>query len=142
MRALLVLAIAAAGSFTAMAALPGDAEASHESRRSNGKYYRVTKACGHDCVRANAQARQNHGACADKDCVCDAYQAAKGCAGGYMNTLSEFALVVDAGRMIDDTTLTYAHACCHHGSRQHLRTGSQYSCRIDGGVWMHDRRNL
>lgn len=54
MRALLVLAIAAAGSFTAMAALPGDAEASHESRRSNGKYYRVTKACGHDCVRANA----------------------------------------------------------------------------------------
>lgn len=54
MKALLVIAIAATGSFTVMAASPGEAEAYHESRRYVGKPYRAKKVCDADCVRANA----------------------------------------------------------------------------------------
>ena len=54
MRALLALSITAFGTFTALSVLPGDAAAATQYYRYQGKYYRVTKACGHDCVRANA----------------------------------------------------------------------------------------
>jgi hypothetical protein len=54
MRALLVLAIAAAGGFTVSAAFPGDAEAYHETRRAKTKYYRGYRSSEYERARANA----------------------------------------------------------------------------------------
>jgi hypothetical protein len=52
MRATLALILAVTGATAGVIALPGDAEAARDSYRYRGKVYR--KACGPDCVRANA----------------------------------------------------------------------------------------
>jgi hypothetical protein len=54
MRALLALILAVTGAVSGLSALPGDAEAAGQYYRYRGKVYRITKACDHDCVRANA----------------------------------------------------------------------------------------
>jgi hypothetical protein len=52
MRATLALILAVTGAASGLAALPGDAEAAGQYYRYRGKVYR--RACGPDCVRANA----------------------------------------------------------------------------------------
>jgi hypothetical protein len=52
MRTTLALVVAITGAMSGLTALPGDAEAARDGYRYRGKVYR--KACGPDCVRANA----------------------------------------------------------------------------------------
>jgi hypothetical protein len=53
MRGFLALLIAATGTFVGVTVVSTDVEAA-DYYRYRGKYYRVTKACGHDCARARA----------------------------------------------------------------------------------------
>jgi hypothetical protein len=52
MRVTLALIVAVSGVTSGVVVLPGDAEAANPNNRYRGKAYR--RACGPDCVRANA----------------------------------------------------------------------------------------
>jgi hypothetical protein len=73
-----------------------------------------------DCILADAQARQNHGTCANHDAIADFHTAAQGGGGGKVHTVAHNALVVDIRAVVQDARLSDLGSSRHSRVRENL----------------------